>query len=320
MRPLIQLLTVMLSLALLCTNCTKKDTDPAAPGGNGGGTVTAGSIYFSWAGEGVQKINTAGLIKSTVLPDNTSRHGFDISWDGQMILTSADDPNDYDAEQYTLTRLSDNTIVAQFKKNSGYANSTTPLLSPDNTLIAVPPTFDNGVLILDTKGNILKEFTSFQGQKLTGELAWMPDRTLLIATSNSLYRTNTSFTQATLVKQFSFDTWQAAAPSRDGKYIAFRGGNHIWQMNADGSNMVQLTNSTQFESGPVFSPDGKYLLVGTDPFPFSYGSGFYYRMRVIPADGRLYNVDNDQPSPGVVVITPKGDNQAQPFYLGAVWR
>ncbi len=57
--------------------------------------------------------------------------------------------------------------------------------------------------------------------------------------------------------------------SPDGKQVAYvvsqidvkedRSNSHIWMIGYDGSNDRQMTSSTDSESGPRFSPDGKYL-------------------------------------------------------------
>jgi TolB protein len=50
--------------------------------------------------------------------------------------------------------------------------------------------------------------------------------------------------------------------SPDGRYVVFssdlKGERHIWRMNIDGGNPVQLTNGTGGDS-PNFSPDGRWV-------------------------------------------------------------
>src|SRR5207237_5979088 len=51
------------------------------------------------------------------------------------------------------------------------------------------------------------------------------------------------------------------AISPDGSKLAFILGEHVWTMNTDGSNAVQLTTSSGKETWPVWSPDGKWIAV-----------------------------------------------------------
>lgn len=61
--------------------------------------------------------------------------------------------------------------------------------------------------------------------------------------------------ELTQVREGSHPTW-----SPDGSRIAFEHENDIWLMNADGTNMMQLTSTESFVEGlPAFSPDGKRI-------------------------------------------------------------
>ena len=55
---------------------------------------------------------------------------------------------------------------------------------------------------------------------------------------------------------------------------------------------------------PEFSPDGKYLLIGTDYHTSTGGGpwGYYYNLKVIPADGKLYEVSDGKESEGVISV------------------
>ena len=69
--------------------------------------------------------------------------------------------------------------------------------------------------------------------------------------------------------------------SPDGRsivFISFRiGVPHLWRMNIDGSDQRQLTNGVSGESGPQFSPDGRWLMYRT-----ALGRWTIWK---IPADG-----------------------------------
>jgi hypothetical protein len=316
-----------LALVLLFTACSKSqgddDDNGATPGtgtngGTGAGQLGAGVVYYDWATEGISKVDLKTGVKSLAMRYNTSRSGFDVSRDNTLILESKDDPDDYDAEVYTITNVKDNTIVSKFKKLSGYANSTYPSLSYDKTLILVPPTYDDGIMILDTKGNILFNLVSYQGEKLEGGVEWMPDNTFLFTHGKGIYRTNKEYTKATLVKSINFDEWGDIAVSPDGTKIALSGGNHLWMMNADGSNLTQITESNNKEVSPTFSPDSKYLLIGYD-FTRTNQWGRYWYMAIIPADFGKYNPDKGVDK-RVIPFIPKGETRAEASDGSMIWR
>ena len=74
----------------------------------------------------------------------------------------------------------------------------------------------------------------------------------------------------------------AAAWSPDGRFIAFNsdrgGGYHLWRINADGSNPVQLTSGPAADYEPAYSPDGSRIA-------FSSDRGGGYGVWVAAADG-----------------------------------
>ncbi|AEV97770.1 hypothetical protein A4D02_16005 [Niastella koreensis] len=313
-----------IALVLLISACSKAGggddgtTDPVTGTNTGATQPGTGILYYDWATEGVKKLDLKTGVKATFLPYNTRRNGWDVSRDNTWLLESRDDPDDYDGEIYTITNVKDNTIVSQFKKASGYANLTNPLLSFDKKMILVPPTYDDGVLILDLQGKILFNLVSFQGKKLDGLVVWMPDNSFLFSQGNNLYRTNTAFTSATLVKTFNFDTWGNFSPSPDGSKLALRGGNHLWLMNMDGSNLTQITESNGIEVWPTFSPDSKYLLIGYNYTPTNQ-LGHYWDQAIIPADFNKYNVEENTDK-RVLIVTAKGQKTAEAADGITLWR
>jgi len=300
--------------------CSKKDDPAPHPGGDNGYDIP-GAIIFDWATEGILKIDLETGTRSTVLPDNTARYGWDISRDGKKILQSTEDPDDLDANIYTYSNISDGTVVTQFKYYpAGSTDITNGYLSPDETMIAVQPDFDNGIVILDMHGKILYNLTGFGGKQFGHgtQIAWLPDNSLLFTIDKSIYRTNTDFTKATLIKTLNFESWGDMSVSFDGKKIAFDGGNHIWMMNSDGTGLVQVTSSDSQEKVSAFSPDGKYLLIGTDwHVTGPFGSLWY--LAIIPADGKECNV-NKGADKNVIFIkdTKDGGGQACSGYM--CWR
>jgi Tol biopolymer transport system component len=98
-----------------------------------------------------------------------------------------------------------------------------------------------------------------------GQLAWMPDGRLVYdygsSTSSDLWIANADGTEP---KQLIFNSGLNTTPaiSPDGRNIVFQsdrtGTQHLWRMNSDGSNQVQLTNGYA-ERNATISPDGKWV-------------------------------------------------------------
>jgi serine/threonine protein kinase len=99
-----------------------------------------------------------------------------------------------------------------------------------------------------------------------GRFSWTPDGKILytsFASGNADIGIMTA--DGTGQKQLTADTGTNIDPtaSPDGRYIVFAsdrtGASHIWRMDSDGSNPVQLTNGNG-ENGPRCSPDGQWVV------------------------------------------------------------
>jgi Tol biopolymer transport system component/DNA-binding winged helix-turn-helix (wHTH) protein len=110
----------------------------------------------------------------------------------------------------------------------------------------------------DAPANFLKLPSAFYG------LTWLPDGKIVYSShinKNSLWTIKPDGTEH---KQLTFDDLSYINPvaSPDGRYIFYTlhgtGIQHIWRMNADGSNKIQLTDGTG-EQKPNVSADGKWL-------------------------------------------------------------
>jgi len=319
MQTMKKLLLTFLLLPGICvfTSCSKHNNDQPDTGTNSG--HLPGTIYYDWATDGILKINPATRIKSTVLPDNTGRYSWDISQDGKrMLISSKSEDQDYDANLYTYMNLSDGSIIKKFKYYPTGGDLTVTFLSFDEKYIAVGPTYDDGIVIMDINGKVLHNLTSYLGKKIGSHICWMPDNTILFKVENNLYRTNTAFTQATLVRAMNMNDWGSFATNADGSKIALNANNHIWLMNADGSNLLQITESDSQEAYPTFSPDGKYLEFGAN-FHSTGPFGHLWYLTVIPADGQKYNVNKDADK-RVISIIAKGENMPEAADGFVTWR
>ncbi len=312
-------LTFVFLFVLSALSCSKdKDsTNPGTPN-----SELTGTIYYAWANEGVHRINLTDYTQSLVLDNSNSRHSWDISRDESLIIISDDaptsDPNWYEDNQITLMNLDDGTIFSQFLYTATSAHA---FLSFDNSMIAIPPDYDGDpITILNNQGVLLEEFTTYQAQEFehNTQVVWMPDNSFLFTIGNNIYRTNSSHTAASLVKTLNFNNWGNLAVSPDGSKIAFNAHHHIWMMDNDGSNMKQVTISNDEEIHPVFSPDGKYLLIGIEYF--HAGFSHWWRLAIIPADGNTYRVDRNNPDDKVIFIKKENSDEIQPASGYMYWR
>jgi len=104
-----------------------------------------------------------------------------------------------------------------------------------------------------------------------GKLAWMPDGRIVYdygsRSGSDLWIARSNGTEPKqLIFNSGFNDWPAV--SRDGNTIVFQsdrtGAQHLWRMNADGSNQVQLTNGYS-ERNATISPDGKWIYYNSSP-------------------------------------------------------
>ena len=291
-----RLFLMLAGVCLLLQCCRKNNDSPDAPGGSFRGT---GRIYYTSPTEGVRYIDLATGTKGMLLPDDYDRHDWDVSMDGKKVITSSNTGDtDWDANLYTISNVSDGQVTRQFRYYPTEGDYASPKFSPDGSRIGVVPTYHDGIVIMNLNGGVERHLLSYGGQKVNQNImAWMPDNSILFMAGNRLYRTNTAYTGASHITDITLSKWGAPQASPDGSRIAYASGNHIWMMNADGSNKKQITQSTDEETYPTFSPDGKYLLIGTRFIEStgSPGSGVFsdgvWALAIIPADGRQYNVD-----------------------------
>ena len=148
-----------------------------------------GTMYYQWADEGVFALIPRDLHKNIFLPDDIHRNAWHISRNGKLLLQCMDSPDqDYDAYLFTIKNTIDKSLVSQFKyyPTNGSTQTAIGHLSFDGSKIAVDPTFDDGIVVLDQQGHELQHLEFINGEKISGEPIWMPDNTLLFAHKNLL--------------------------------------------------------------------------------------------------------------------------------------
>lgn len=333
-----RILIPILFLSLFFGACSKDgvtdgtDENPENPGGgdNPAATWGKGTIYYSSPGEGVVAINLETKAKKGVLPYSNSRHDWDITKTGIGLLESTlTTDNDYDRDLYITRNVINGTEVSRFKFLRPTTKYTWGRFSPDGTKIAVNSgSATHGLYILDNQGNIIRQLYTMNNIPLAQNImAWAPDNTILVLTGNKLYRSDQTFTNADYITDIVIENrWGMPQVSPDGSKIAYASGGHIWLMDSNGNNKKKVTTGSTFEAMPRFSPDSKYLLLGTNfvtPISGSGGTGVFsnatFRLVIIPADGKEYNVDYGADNRVVQIRMPGKTNNE----IGAgsmVWR
>ncbi|RYG05674.1 MAG: hypothetical protein EOO02_03100, partial [Chitinophagaceae bacterium] len=259
--------TIGLSLMMvLITSCRKGDSGGGDNGGSGIGLL--GHIYYEFADNGVSRLDQPGFKSTLFLQEQSKRNGWDVSYDNQYKLEASTILHNYDDIQFTLSKISDGSIVNEFVYSplNGGSHYQSGSLSPDGKLIGIPASFDEGIVILNTDGSLVAHIEGINGQKFErlGAMSWLPNNGLLVAHQKNIIRIDPPYTSGKLVKEMNYTEWGDIAVNREGTKIALVIDKHIHMMDMDGGNLQQVTNSKFAESGPEFSPDGRHLLVVTD--------------------------------------------------------
>ncbi|WP_353130895.1 TolB family protein [Parapedobacter pyrenivorans] len=309
----------------LMLSCSKDEAP--GPDGDNGTPLPAdleGLLLYDWVDEGVLAVDVKTGRKSVFITDDVRANGFDVSRDGKLRLTSGDIQGNYDASRYTLSNTADGSIVSQFTfyPPNGGTKYNHGKLSPDNTLIMIPPTFEEGIIVLDTEGKPVVHIEAINNEPFDhNDVAeWLPGNALLFTHGDYILKASPPYTQATLVKEMNYESWGAISPSQDGQRVAVRIDKHIYLMDIDGSNLTQVTESNFQENMAVFSPNGKYLLVGTH-YRRTGVFGAIWELKIIPADGKAYNVDPITPNTaGVIPVIPIGEDRIETGDGIMLWR
>lgn len=317
-------LLLIVGYLMLLTACSKDNNGPDG-GDNGYPSALTGTIYYDWATEGILKVSLSDGVGSTFIPDKSKLNNFDISRDGRYKLTVVNEQTlgKYPI-RFTLSDITNGSIVEEFVYHSpglnGYCKG---FLSPDNSHIVVLSNDKaDGITILKRNGEFVGRIHDINGQELgfNDQRLWLPGNALLIIHNNYIIRLAPPYTSGTLLKEMNYDDWGDLAVNHAGNQLAVRIANHVYTMDMDGSNLKQVTTSNFKESVPEFSPDGKYLLVGTEyrqTGPF----GWMWSLKIIPNDGTAYNVDPIAPNtPGVIPVILKGKEKIETAGGQMIWR
>ncbi|MDR2214059.1 MAG: hypothetical protein LBE21_10610 [Pseudomonadales bacterium] len=298
-----------------------------------------GAIYFSPAGEGIERLDLATGGVSTVMHRWNDGYGWDISWDGTGGVRYKEPPSVFETNtgaRYILFDASNGATLREityfpYDGDDGGA----PKISPNGRLLALTPEFEDGLVILDMSGNVLENISNYGNThrfKYQDAINWEAGGTILFKKDDGLWRTSADFSRAFKVRDIPFSDWTGhASASPDGTKIAISAGNHIWLMNADGSDFHAITESSQNEGWPVFSPDSQWLAITCNPGAASaanselevYVTGTAPHLCIIPADGQVYKVWPGEDN-RVMHPQPRGATDSRGFGMlmraGFVWR
>ncbi|GHE23403.1 hypothetical protein GCM10017764_03710 [Sphingobacterium griseoflavum] len=292
---------------------------------NGYPNSLSGTIYYDWATEGILKMSLPDGTGGAFIPDNSKLNNFDISRDGRMKLSviNASTLGQYDV-RFTTGNMADGSIIDEFIYNSPAGNNFCKgYLSPDNSLIVVTSNDkEDGITILKRNGEFVGRLHDINGEafEFNQTVLWLPQNVLLLKHKNYIIRLDPPYQSGTLVKEMDYDDWGDLQVNQQGTKLAVRIGNHLYTMKADGTELKQLTTSNFKEAEPVFSPDGNFLLIGTEyrqTGPF----GYMWSLKIVPSAGGPYQVDPiEANSPEVIPVIWKGKDRMETAGGQMLWR
>lgn len=304
--------------SLFLMGCSKDNGD------NGGAEMGSfpGHIYHQYTSD-VMKLDMRTGEESAFFSYNAyGTVGWGLSRDGKLRIVSTREAGTYDRNHFTVVNTADETIAKEFDYVPRYGNSTSNLgkISFDNSLIMVTPDRDNGIVILDMDGNVKYEMSGIGNESFTSEddAVWLPNNSILVRFKDRLIlRSDPPYTSLSLVKEMNYENWGNIRISNNGQRMSFYINKHIYMMDINGENLVQVTESNADEAFAEFSPDDKYLLIAADYVHLPASSNSHWFLKIIPADGKTYNLDS---SPEVISVIPKGSSSIVRANKVTAWR
>ena len=325
--------------------------------GGGGVGGLSGTIYTTFAGEAHRyELSSRTYSEKPLLLVGASAifDDFDVSWDNRNLLLTLDVQGafNFDERRYLLRPLQEYTTSSEVDAGGnlfdhtyewGGISYTSAYLSPDGRYVALSAQHfsDLPVTLLDTQsGQTVGQWQDEQVSFLKyGEPIWALDGSLYFRIGSTLYRVSPAdgYRSANRVAEVPGATNIAVDPQ--GSRLVYVLDKHLYLANLDGSNARQITTSrtdpdlsSGGESLPVFSPDGRHIAfssrgnIGAAWSDHDYADGSWVAvaggkfgyLTIIPADGRLYDLDDADSG---AFYPNRGDGQVGiPLGSRPIWR
>ncbi len=301
-------------ISMMFLSCSKSDDDKS-------NLSLSGNIYHEYTSD-VKNIDMRTGNETNFFSYNAyNTVGWELSRDGKLRIVSAREPGMYDRNVFTIVNTANDQIIKSFEYVPRNGNSTknTGKISFDNSMIMVAPDGMNGITIMDMDGTIKYEMSGIGDIPFSSQddAYWLPGNSILVSFQNKLLKSVPPYTSLTLVKEMNYENWGNVRVSNNGQKISMYVNKHIFMMDITGENFQQVTSGNGDEAFGEFSPDGKYLLVGADYFHAPLSQNSHWFLKIIPADGKKYDMDS---SPEVKPVIPKGQSSAVRAKGETFWR
>lgn len=312
---------IYLFLTLFFALGCSKDSDTGQPDDS---VALTGNLYFQNY-DGHKSIALPSM-KETIWKKNFTWYNWDMTHDGH-ILEMQDGRSDGkpDHVKFTYRRFDDQTPIHQFyyrpiKAGSIYVSGN---LSPDKSLFCIAPTFEEGFVLLNSRdGKLIKHLQNINNEMVSRNtpFCWLADNSLVIRWKNLLVRFPAPYTNGEVVNEFPTEDFGHLAANPQGNKLAVIYQKHVWVIDLKSKEFYQVTASNGQEASPAFSPDGRFVVVGSGVkkigVPGSVPSYQGY-MKIVPVDGKTYSVDQD--GNGVIPVIAAGKRSAETLKGPVVW-
>lgn len=215
---------------------------------------------------------------------------FDISATGKRIV--------FEARGEIYTAPAEHGDVRNLTNSSGSRDSY-PTWSPDGKWIAYisDKSGDDEVYLIDQMGKKPEKKLTDSGH-FKENIMWSPesDRMLFSTEANELYMLGIDGKKLTLINRNEHRDITTYAWSPDGRYVAYdfavrNRARDIYLYDTKEKKHHQITSHMADDTEPVFTPDGKYLLLISERY---HGARMLCRLSLLPEDEEPFIFEDDE--------------------------